>query len=133
MVERLMCSNKARFDSQTPPMKLHLLELLFTLQFWIPAEEKNRGAKSRNTEQTESIYGVSLQNVMFSQPPPSKGALMTSNSGQCFKSFSTWPRIHFMGNTTLPSNSAKLSSTKKSYNKAGLQKNIAKIILKFLQ
>lgn len=50
MVERLMFSNKAHLDSQTPPMKLHLLTSCFLLPFKMPAEEKNGECARKRSE-----------------------------------------------------------------------------------
>lgn len=50
MVERLMFSNKAHLDSQTPPMKLHLLESCFLLPFKMPGEEKNAWRERKRSE-----------------------------------------------------------------------------------
>ena len=49
---------------------------------------------------------------------------MTSNFEQYFKRFFTLPRIHFLGNPTLPSNFNKeVSRANQIFHKGGLQKN----------
>lgn len=104
-----MFSNKARFDSQTPPMKLHLSNSSFSLWFEMPYASKNR-KRSKSRHHTEGRTDWQFESVTshYKNNVSVISSFMWDIRGVSyliyFKRFSTQANIISWRNTTSPSN-----------------------------